>query len=51
MVQEEQADLVKNIADSMAGVPEDIIRLQLSYFKMADTSYAEGIAKHLNIKL
>ena len=47
----EQADLVENIANSMAGVPEEIIRLQLSYFKAADTSYAEGIAKHLGLKL
>ena len=47
----EQADLVENIAHSMAGVPEEIVRLQLSYFKMADDAYAEGIAKHLGFKL
>ena len=47
----EQADLVENIANAMSGVPEEIIRLQLSYFKAADISYAEGIAKHLGLKL
>jgi catalase len=47
----EQADLVENIANAMSGVPEEIIRLQLSYFKAADPSYAEGIAKHLGLKL
>jgi len=46
----EQADLVENIANALAGVPEDIVRLQLSYFYSADKEYAEGIAKHLGIK-
>ncbi len=47
----ERADLVENIANAMAGVPEEIVRLQLSYFSCADASYGEGIAKHLGIKL
>jgi len=47
----EQADLVENIANAMAGVPENIVRLQLSYFTTADKSYGEGIAKHLGIEL
>ena len=47
----EQADLVENIANAMAGVPEDIVRLQLSYFVAADSSYGERIAKHLGINL
>ena len=45
----EQADLVENIANAMDGVPENIVRLQLSYFMAADKSYGEGIAKHLGI--
>ena len=47
----EQADLVENIANAMAGVPEEIVRLQLSYFVAADNSYGERIAKHLGISL
>ena len=47
----EQADLVENIANAMAGVPENIVRLQLSYFVAADRSYGERIAKHLGISL
>jgi catalase len=47
----EQADLVENIANAMAGVPEEIVRLQLSYFLAADKSYGERIAAHLGISL
>ena len=47
----EQADLVENIANAMAGVPEEIVRLQLSYFVAADKSYGERIATHLGISL
>ena len=47
----EQADLVENIANAMEGVPEEIVRLQLSYFVTADKSYGERIANHLGISL
>lgn len=47
----EQSDLVENIANAMAGVPEEIVRLQLSYFIAADKSYGERIATHLGISL
>jgi len=47
----EQADLVENLANAMAGVPEEIVRLQLSYFVAADKSYGERIATHLGISL
>ncbi|GHB90681.1 catalase [Cerasicoccus arenae] len=42
--------LFNNIAEAMAGVPEEIIQRQLVHFHRADPAYAEGVARALGIK-
>ena len=49
MSEEEQNDLVTNIANSMYGVPAGIVKLQLQHFKKADETYAAKIEKILNM--
>jgi catalase len=39
--------LMDTIAGAMDGVPADIVERQLGYFRIADASYGDGIAKRL----
>lgn len=41
----EKVRLCRNLAESMAGVPEAIIERQLAHFAKADPRYAEGVRK------
>src|SRR5271168_2297116 len=50
MTVEQQQRLFKNIAAAMSGVPEEIVQRQLAHFHMADSRYAEGVAKALGLK-
>jgi catalase len=47
----EQGDLITNLVSSMAGVPEEILRLQLEHFLKADKIYGESLAQALGITL
>jgi catalase len=51
MNKKEQEDLITNLASSMVGVPENILRVQLGHFLKADKEYGERLAKKLNIIL
>lgn len=42
--------LFKNIAASIAGVPEEIVRRQLAHFTKADPAYGAGVAAALGLK-
>ena len=46
----QQQQLFDNIAASMQGVPEAIIRRQLAHFHKADPAYAAGVAKAVNLE-
>ena len=46
----QQQQLFGNIAASMNGVPEAIIRRQLAHFHKADPAYAAGVAKAVNLE-
>jgi catalase len=45
-----QQRLFQNIAEAMAGVPEPIIRRQLSHFSKADPAYGAGVARALGLE-
>ena len=47
---EQKQRLFKNIAASMAGVPEEIVQRQLVHFHKADPAYATGVARALGVK-
>ncbi len=47
----EQDDLIENIVASMAGVPQEILEVQIGHFLKADRVYGERLAKALDIKL
>jgi len=49
MPKDEQERLMDTIASSMVGVPEDIVRRQIYFFRIADDNYGEGIARRLKI--
>ena len=49
MSPEEQNRLMDTIAGAMKGVPEEIVKRQLYYFRIADDKYGEGIARRLNL--
>ena len=49
MSKKEQEALAQNIANSMRGVPQNIIEKQLEYFYQADKEYGEKIAKKLKL--
>ena len=51
MHEKEQDDLITNIAGSMVGVSEEILRVQLGHFLKADRTYGERLAKKLEIAL
>jgi catalase len=47
---DEKQRLFQNLAEAMAGVPEEIVRRQLAHFAQADPAYAAGVAKALGLK-
>lgn len=49
MTNEEKARLIRNIANSMRGIPEHIIKLQLRHFTKADPAYGGGVAEALGV--
>jgi catalase len=51
MSTDQKQQLFRNIAAAMQGVPEDIIRRQISHFSKADPAYGEGVAKAVGIAL
>lgn len=46
----QRARLFSNIADAMAGVPEDIIQRQLVHFHRVHPDYALGVAKAVDVE-
>ena len=51
MPQDAKERLFQNIAEAMTGVPEPIIRRQLSHFSKADPAYGVGVAQALGLAL
>jgi catalase len=49
MKPDEKRRLIQNIADHMRGIPERIIKLQISHFSKADPAYGAGVAEALGI--
>jgi catalase len=49
MNESQKQQLFKNIAASIASVPDDIKRKQLEHFSKADPAYVAGVAKALNM--
>ena len=49
MSDDQKQQLFSNIAEAMAGVPDEIIRRQLGHFHKADPAYAAGVAKAVGI--
>jgi len=47
MPADEQNRLMDTIADTMQGVPDDIVERQLGHFRQADPAYGDGIANRL----
>jgi catalase len=46
---EERQRLITNIAGHMKGIPERIIKLQLSHFTKANPAYGRGVAEALGV--
>ena len=46
---EQKQRLFQNIAEAMAGVPDEIVKRQLGHFAKADPAYADGVAKALGL--
>ncbi len=44
----QKQQLFQNIAEAMAGVPDEIVERQLGHFAKADPAYAEGVRQALN---
>jgi len=51
MKPDEQQRLFANIAASMSGVPEEIVRRQLAHFSKADPRYGAGVSAALGLTL
>ena len=49
MTADEKARLIENIANAMRGIPEHIIKLQISHFTKADLAYGRGVAEALGV--
>ena len=49
MTADEKARLAKNIAGTMAGVPEEIVRKQIAHFSKADPDYGASVAQALGL--
>jgi catalase len=47
----QKAELIGNIAGTMASVSSDVVQRQLQYFFRADPAYGQGIADALGVKL
>ena len=48
---EDKAHLISNISNHMRGIPERIIKLQLSHLHKADPAYAAGVANELGVSV
>ena len=48
MSSSQKQQLFQNIAEAMAGVPDEIVQRQLGHFAKADPAYAEGVRQALN---
>jgi len=48
---EQKERLFRNIAEAMAGVPDEIVQRQLAHFAKADPAYGAGVAKALGLEL
>jgi catalase len=48
---EQKERLFRNIAEAMAGVPEEIVQRQLAHFAKADRAYGAGVARALGLEL
>jgi len=46
---EDKTSLIRNIANGMRGIPEHIIKLQISHFTKADPAYGRGVAEALGM--
>jgi catalase len=46
----QKEQLFTNIAGTMDGVPEEIVRRQLGHFHKADPAYAVGVATALDLE-
>jgi catalase len=51
MKPDEKQRLISNLAGHMRGIPERIVKLQLSHFTKADPAYGRGVAEALGIKV
>ncbi|WP_413206512.1 catalase [Rhodospirillum sp. A1_3_36] len=51
MTPEQQQRLISNIAEHMAGIPEEIMRRQIAHFSKADPAYGAGVAKALGLDM
>jgi catalase len=49
MKADEKKRLIQNIVNAMRGIPEPIIKLQISHFAKADRAYGRGIAEALGV--
>ncbi len=49
MSSEEQGRLMDTIAGAMQGVPDEIVKRQIGYFRQADEAYGDGIAARLGM--
>lgn len=47
----QKARLFSNIAEAMAGVPDNIVQRQLGHFDKVDPAYAAGVAQALGIRI
>jgi catalase len=48
---DEKQRLIQNIANAMRGIPERIIKLQISHFAKADAAYGRGVAEALGVSV
>ena len=49
MTEDERERLMDTIASAMDGIPADIVKRQIGYFRNADAAYGDGIAKRLGV--
>jgi catalase len=49
MKPDEKRRLIQNLANHMRGIPERIIKLQISHFTKADPAYGRGVAEALAV--
>jgi catalase len=49
MSEDQQRQLMDDIAGAMGGVPEAILRRQISHFAKADPAYGEGVARRVGL--